>query len=75
MAGASSGDPGSQIILRWLNKSKALLAFAGDNRTTVVDSIVTFADERSRYTLNPDKDSILSEYERLEKRIQQCAPL
>jgi hypothetical protein len=64
----------NRTVVNWLNHYKVLMSFSGEERIKVADQILGFADEREVQLVGLDKQTIYSEFEKLEKRIRNVAP-
>jgi len=62
-------------LLDWLKHYKVLRYFPVDKSREIANQIIEYADGSRPAPRLPDKSSIITEYERLERRIIQAAPL
>jgi hypothetical protein len=64
----------NKAVVDWLHYYKVLMGFSGQERINVGDQILGHADERHGISLGLDKHLILSEFKKLEERINKVAP-
>jgi len=62
-------------VVHWLQYYKVLMFFPPDRSNAIADQIIGFADEPRERSLHLEKDSIVSEFNKLEKRVLTAAPL
>jgi hypothetical protein len=56
-------------VVYWLNRYKVFMGFSTESRIAIAGQIIAFADERQDDSLGLDKVRIVSEFNRLKKRI------